>query len=418
MILKIGKFKLDLVLLLIGVCPVFFFGRSPDMQAEQLMFMHFIVVLMLACVLCNRWLGGFLLLVLAHKFLFQSVAWLDYALPLSVGLLLYHLVFNYYDGKKYPYVILALLVFNLGVAGLQALHIPWLSQQMLQPDGMLALPSFLGMVFAMTAPIIATIHPLCLIVTLLGIFISKSAFAAAATAISLAFYAWQLYPKAGKRILICLLPLLLIAVPFVKRGVSSEEMTRRFHIWPMVASKAFHNMWAGVGAGNAQNTMFLEFKDEKPGGVHTYFQVDVKPENEQVLKDKLLEIAHNAHVDTTRLEAFHFKHPAGVFNIMRDVIDELRGRQLGGYIWSHSHNEYLQVFLQFGVLGLILMFGYLWDICARYRKSFMKSKETIALMGSMIAIMILGCAHFELYMAKTVCLIIVFMALLDRQLEK
>ena len=224
--LQIGKFKLDLVLLLVGICPVFFFGRSPDMQAQQIMFLHFMTVLMLACVLCNRWLGGFLLLALAHKFLFVSVGWIDYVLPLSVGLLLYHLVYTYYDGKKYPYVILAMLVFNLCIAGLQTLHIPWLSQQMLQPDGMLSLPSFLGMVFAMTAPVIMTIHPMLIVVSLLGVIVSKSAFAAVATGAGVLFYVHSAYPRFWKRgwVFLVLIPVFL--VPVVKRGVSGEEMSR------------------------------------------------------------------------------------------------------------------------------------------------------------------------------------------------
>jgi len=412
--LQIGKFKIDLVLLLIGICPVFFLTPHKDFQTEQLLFMHFTVVLMLACVLYNRWLGGFLLLALAHKFLFQPVGWLDYVLPLSVGLLLYHLIYTYYDGKKYPYVILAMLLFNLTISGLQALHLPYLSQQMQQPDGMLALPSFLGMIFAITAPTILTIHPALIIVSLLGIVISKSAFAAIATLIAVLFYIYGAYPKLRKWLpLLVILPICL--VPMVKRGVSSEEISRRLHIWPMVASKAFHNLFMGVGAGNAQQTLFIEFKDEKPGGARTYFQVDVKPENEQVLKDKILTIAHKAGVDTTRLEAVHFKYP--IFQVLQDVLDELRGRKLGGYIWTHCHNEYLQVFLQFGLLGLLIMGGYILNVFRRYRNTFMKSRETIALMGSFIAILILGCAHFELYMAKTGCIIIVLTALLDRKIR-
>jgi O-antigen ligase len=311
-----------------------------------------------------------------------------------------------------------MLAFNICIAGLQFLHIPWLSQQMLQPDGMLALPSFLGMVFAMTAPVIMTIHPALVIVSLIGILISKSAFTALAAGAGILFFVRGAYPNFWKkaRWLLIIIPVLL--VPVVKRGVSGQEMSRRLHVWPMVASKAFHNMFTGVGAGNAQETMFLEFQDEKSGGAHTYFQVDVKPENERVLKDKILEIAHKANIDTTRLENVHFKHPAGAFVLIREVIDELRGRRLGGFLWSHSHNEYLQIFLQFGLLGLILMGGYLWDMCSRYRQTMLKSRETIALMGSLIAIMILGCAHFELYMAKTGCLIIVLMALLDKKLRK
>ena len=48
----------------------------------------------------------------------------------------------------------------------------------------------------------------------------------------------------------------------------------------------------------------------------------------------------------------------------------------------------------------------------------MKEKETIALMGSMYATMVISLAHFPLYLAKIVCIIIVFQAILDRKLSK
>ena len=406
---------MDLVLLLIGITPIFWFGPQPDFMSQQLYFMHYMAALMLACVLCNRWLGGFLMLTLAHKFLIpaQMAAWIDYVLPLSIGCLIYHLVFTYYKGKKYPYVVLALLIFNLAIAGLQALRLPYLSQQLLEPDGMLSLPSFLGMVFAMTAPIILTIHPALIVVSLLGIIISKSAFSALAFIAGVFFYAWSVYPK-KRKIFVCLVIVMLAIVPVVKHGYKSDELSRRLHVWPMVASKAFHSMWTGVGAGNDCRTMFLEFSHE---GRHYYFQVNVKPENQEVLKHKILNIAKMEGMNTDRLENVFFKQP-DIFPIIGNIQDDLRGQGMNGYIWGHCHNEYLQLFLNFGVLGLVLLAGYVWNMWQRYRRTFLKSKETIALMGSAIAIGILSMAHFPFYLPKTVCLIIVFMAILDRKLSQ
>ena len=410
-----GQFKIDLVLLLIGVTPILWFGPQPDFMSQQLYFMHFMCVIMLACVLCNRWLGGFLLLALAHKFLIpaQTAAWVDYVLPLSIGSLIYHLVFTYYKGRKYPWVILALLIFNLFIALLQKLHLPWLSQQLLEPDGMLSLPSFLGMVFAMTAPIIMTIHPALLVVSLLGILISKSAFSVLALIAGVFFYVWSVYPK--RRQFFTVVAIILLAfVPIVKQGYKSDELSRRLHVWPMVASKAFHCMWTGVGVGNDCRTLFMEFSRE---GRHYYFQVNVKPENQEVLKKKILNIAKMEGMNTDRLVNVFYKEP-DIFPIIGNIQDDLRGQGLNGYIWGHCHNEYLQVFLIFGFPGLFLIGGYMLDIFKRYRYTLLKDRETIALMGSAIAIAVLSLAHFPFYLAKTVCLVIVILALLDRKVQE
>lgn len=411
--LQIGQFKLDLVLLLIGVTPIFWFGPQPDFTNQQLFFMHYVVALMLACVLCNRWVGIFLLLTLLHKFLLpaQTVAWIDYVLPVSIGCLLYHFVFTYYRGKKYPRVILALLVFNLFICLFQKLHLPYFSQQLLEPDGMLGLPSFLGMIFAMTAPIIMTIHPALLVVSLLGIFISKSAFSVLALIVGVFFYVWSVYPK-RREFFTAVAIILLAFIPIVKQGYKSDELSRRLHVWPMVASKAFHSMWTGVGVGNDCRTMFLEFSRE---GRHYYFQVNVKPENQDVLKKKILNIAKMEGMNTNRLVNVFYKEP-DIFPIIGNIQDDLRGQGLNGYIWGHCHNEYLQVFLIFGFPGLFLIGGYMLNICRRYRHTFLKDRETVALMGSAIAIAILSLAHFPFYLAKTVCLVIVILALLDRKI--
>ena len=412
--LQIGKFKMDLVLLLVGVTPIFWFGPQPDFSTLQISFMHYLAAVMLASVLCNRWLGMFLLLAFAHKFLFPTplAAWLDYALPLSIGCLIYHLVYTYYRGKTYPYVILAVIIFNICIAGLQILHIPWLSQQMLQPDGMMGLPSFFGMLLAITAPVIMTIHPALILVTLCGVLITKSIFCVLATAVGVLFYLYGVYPRI-RRFLCILVIVPILLLPIVKGKYDPNNLGKRLHIWPMVASKAFHSMWTGIGVGADSRVLFLEFCKTKA----YYFSVNVKPENIEPLKAKILDIAHREGVDTTRLEAVHFKQP-DPFPIIGDIQDELRGQGLNGYIWGHSHNEYLQIFLIFGLPGIFILVGYIWDIVGRYRKEILKDRETIALMGSMYATMIISLAHFPFYLAKIVCVIIVFQAILDRKLSK
>ena len=416
--LKINTFTLDLTLFFILLCPLFFYAGklNPAFNSQRILCMHVMAVLMLACSITNRWLGGFLLLTLIHGFIFPgNTGWLDYLIPVFFGCLVYELIATRYTGKSYPWAILGVMIFNLFIAFFQWIRLPLFSQQQLEICGWMALPSFFGIYSAIAAPVLMVLHPALLILSLAGVLLSKSAFAVFALAAGSGFYSWYAYPRLRIALLILGLTGPFMLIPCVKHGFSGKEMTRRLHIWPMVASRAFRSPFIGIGAGGAVRMYFIEmgYQDK----AHEYFQVEERKENEEPLKIKLLEIAYKNHVDTTRLEQIHFHMTGGVFKNLEEEFNELRGKDLGGWRWLHCHNEYLQIWLEFGFLGLALMLGYIVDLFIRFFKYGRQDNKSCALMGAFVAILILAMAHFEFYLVSTMSLIIPITAILDRRLK-
>ena len=82
--------------------------------------------------------------------------------------------------------------------------------------------------------------------------------------------------------------------------------------------------------------------------------------------------------------------------------------------WDNPHNLYISLFFEWGVIGLIILGGYLRQ-SGIYFKNAVKEPNTLALAGFMLVVFIVSIAHFPMFLARCVVLIIPAASLFEIQ---
>lgn len=85
-------------------------------------------------------------------------------------------------------------------------------------------------------------------------------------------------------------------------------------------------------------------------------------------------------------------------------------------VWDNAHNIYVQTFYEFGVIGLVILIGYL-RFCARRFSKSIKTPDVRALAGFILVLAIVSIGQFPMYLARTVCFIIPMVALYEKITE-
>jgi len=415
--LSINRIKIDLVLILIGICPIFFLSDNLNplevLRNQRIAFFLVASLLIIATCHANKFIGAFLLLSVAHLFMFPSVDYFEVKMKFLIcGALVYHFVHQNYRGEKYKYVLLAVTALTVFIGSLQFFLKDIFFYAKMETPGMMILPSYMGQFCAIVAPVIAMIHPVLLIIPILGLALSKSIVSIVAFCVSMLFF---FYFK-SRSLFIVLLALVILTLPFLaKKDFDSGQWHRRLTVWKMVSSKAFRSPFVGYGIGNYGQSLFMEWnyagKDGK--NVFRWFQANLKDENVAVINAKIREIAEEGGFDTSRLD---------VHNTLLHKMDEMRGKGLNSYIWDHPHNEYLLIWYEYGILGLLIVLCFIGDI---FRRFFVLTSliyqefdtSLYPLMASFVAVLLLSTVHFTLHLPITIPVAIVLIAILDKKLN-
>ena len=412
-------FKINLVYLFAGITPIFYYGGidlRPPVTMQQVAFFQVICLALLASSVYNKWLGLYAFWVCAQALFVETNGFLTEGMFIGMGLMAYHLIYTSKHELKYlPIVLSVVLVINIAFCILQYYaKDSYFMFDNLQSSGLFLLPVYLGMYAALSAPFLLSWNKLGWLLAVICVLFSRSSLCVGGLALGTMFY---IYHKHRPIFVKSSIALVILASIFIfLKDMPSGEFSRRLPVWNMVFSKAMRSPYWGYGSQGYDKTLFLEFSSGNTGETKTYlFNTTVKPENEAPIKDIILKIAKENNVDTTRLEAVHFKDKAGVFANLKGVMDELRGRGLGGYTWLHSHNEFLQIFYNQGVIGLLIIGGFILGIFKRFKNA---SKEQAGLMGSFIALLCIAQVQFPLYLPCVAVLVITLTALLDRSLDR
>lgn len=99
--LSINRIKIDLVLILIGICPIFFLSDNLNplevLRNQRIAFFLVASLLIIATCHANKFIGAFLLLSVAHLFMFPSVDYFEVKMKFLIcGALVYHFVHQNY----------------------------------------------------------------------------------------------------------------------------------------------------------------------------------------------------------------------------------------------------------------------------------------------------------------------------------
>lgn len=421
--IELGKFKLDLVLVFLFISPIFYaldYSRmdqvNPDISFQQYQFFILAASLLLAVSVKNKWAGAFLTLATVSAAFQATKDPYSYLalIPIVFAILFYDVIVRCYKKsvKSVVWVSAALLILNLFFAYLQSQKIDlYFLQTNMQPTGLMLLPSYLGQYAAITAPILLMASRWLLLLPYACVLISKSTFCVIALLIAIfAYFA----PRMNKKmiwasVVICVVLVALYGHSDKRYG----QWERRVNVWKMVFSKAMRSPFVGHGLGSYDKTMFLEFRGQKIGT--RWLQINVKPENEMIFKKKIVELATENDTDWSRLASVHFKAPGAPFTNFRQCMDELRGKEINNleaWVWNQPHNEFLRLFYEFGLAGIFLMAGFIFEVL---RKVNWYSRERTALACGFIALLVLACVHFPFYLPCISGTAIVLLGMLERK---
>lgn len=358
---------------------------SPDMRSQQWDCYTVLSAILLAVVIEDLFVSMFMLLSVFHLLFFSNPFSQTHLFQTIVNGFVFH-VFSTYEIKGYKLALLALLCLNIAVACVQFLGGDVYTWMTWAPNGMLGLPAYLGIVSNIVTPVVCLFSPWFFILGVIGVFWSKSMFCVAAFVVSTLMMTFQRW----KRNLLVLVAVICLAVafqPLVSKDHISQS-SRRFPVWKMVLSKAFRNPFFGCGMGSFDQQLIFELsKGTLSGEKRIYFQAKNVPENKEFIIKKFKEV----------------------------------DRQLGKGVtierWDNIHSVYIDLFYQYGFLGLFLLIGFIYRLASDFiDKRLWLDKECMALMSSFVAILIVSAVHFPLSVAKMSVLTVAVVGVLYRKI--
>ena len=86
-------------------------------------------------------------------------------------------------------------------------------------------------------------------------------------------------------------------------------------------------------------------------------------------------------------------------------------------IWDNPHCLYISLFYEFGIVGLLILLGYLRQIGLRFKHAI-KEPNTLGLAGFLLVFLIISGGYFPIFLARQACIILPIFALLEKQMEE
>jgi O-antigen ligase len=82
--------------------------------------------------------------------------------------------------------------------------------------------------------------------------------------------------------------------------------------------------------------------------------------------------------------------------------------------WDNCHNLYVQTMYEWGLVGLLILVGYVRGCFLRFSKAI-KDPNTVAMGAFLVVLLIVNIAQFPMFLSRTACFIIPIMALFEIQ---
>ena len=412
------------VFLFLLISPIFYSGllAVKDIREQQFWLMLIGAAIFIGMNHYNKIIGYGVLYCVAHLAIFQRPAYINSMVQILSHLIIYDCVAKYYKGKNYKWPIMAVLALNLIMAALQYFKQDVFLHMDLQSPGLMTLPVYIGLYAAVTAPIVYTIHPSMIILSILGIIVSKSSFSAVAFAVAMSFYLWRAKSRLFKVFVTGGLVGLIYFVGFYDGP--NGQFSRRIHIWKMVGSTLAVNPFGGWGLGSYdRHIRFVEIGNGESTREYAMYQ-PVKPEGERVSQKQWEE---NMEEFMDRIESVAAKEIGKEklpelykLNGLDQARDWFRKNGSDIYWWQDCHNGYLLAWFELGFPALILILWYCFDIWRRYPRNpwdLVEVKEIVSLKASFLAVVIISAAHFAIQLPRLSFTIMILLGILDQRLK-
>lgn len=402
--------KIDWVLVFLLTLPTFYIAGT-DLRSSQAIFFQYAAILLLAAMHVNKWLGGFLAWCTFQTIFFKSVQPGGQALHyLFYGLMIYQIIVFFSksnETKKYAKAILFVLLFNVGWCFLQMKQIDPVMQmtdfqiqsKFSEYSGFFALPAFLGNYAAAALPLSFIVSYWFIPAFLIALFFSKSSFSIISAYLAVLFFFWF---KSRRAFWILLAVTTAVSAFYVINfDMPTGQFERRAKIWRLIVNIAAKNQFLGTGLGTYKNVVFGETEPRHR---------TIATNDPAFLKNFLTKEAFdNQKEDLGK----HLQSMSAENFVISNVRVELVKNGIDFKQWSNAHNEYLEAFYETGIIGLIFIFGYIYDTFRRFWESGRKNIQCVALMASFIAILVVSFGHFPFHVARLAGPFLVIMALLE-----
>lgn len=400
------------VLFFLLLSPIFYsglLGAQMDIREQQLWVLLLGAAFFVGMTHYNRIIGYGVLYCIAHLALFHRPGYMNSMTQILAHVLVYDAVAKHYDGNKHRWALLAVLVLNLIMAALQYFRQDVFLHMDLQTPGLMTLPVYIGIYAAVTAPIIYTIHPALIILSLAGIAVSKSSFAALAMAVSMSFFLWKIRSLVFRVWLPAVLVALIWFIGFYDGPTG--QFSRRLHIWKQVGSVIAVNPWGGWGLGAYDDYIrFVEVGNNPRTREYATFQPS-KPDHVANLDKKILQVAEKDFGEKSQ-ELFKLENT-------KQMIEWFRTNGSDCYFWQDPHNFILLAWMELGFPMVLLILWYCWDIRKRFEEWVWDwDTDENALFSAFIALIIVSLAHFAIQLPRLSFTFMILLAVLDRRLKR
>lgn len=318
-----------------------------------------------ALILENIWLTLFVLWSIFLYAFFQFQVGYIYILNIMAGTIIYYLVKNYFKREHVEFfinVVLWLCVVNMLYMIVQLLGYEFLFYSPnksfnTEPMGFMGNRGMVGALFAMAIPLLMTRRSVWFgLILLVPICIARGSINALAAISGVLFILY--YRVTRKVFLLILIAMLAFGALYMTR--IDKVQTERFDAWKMFMQDAVKHPVTGYGLDSFRSTE----------GPYKNWKYCVHP--------------------------------------------EMHGDKLGINQWDNPHNLLISIFYEWGIVGIILLLGYLRWAGLRF-KNAMKSNNTIALAGFLVAFFVVSLAYFPMFLARYAILVIPAFALFDTQ---
>ncbi len=386
---NLGIWLIGLVMLLV---PIYytsdtFLGMAGIRVTQQQMYQVSAIALFSIFILQNIWLSAFMLwsLFLYCYFEFANPVGLVVITLLS-GCIIYEAVYRIVnkDNVKMIYnFLIAFMLINMAYMIMQGFGLELMFKEWQHPNfqtqliGFMGLKAIMGMLFAICMPFVAFRYPKLALGLFVPLYYSECSSAVGAAIIA---YLWQIWFISRKWFFILIGIMCLGGILYAYNDSHAGMFTDRANMWKTVLRDAVKKPITGWGPDSFRcitpDKQFIYFKNNRT--LET-FPIDVKD---------TIEYEHTGKYDLVKY---------GKFMKEGDSLNP----------WDNPHNEYIQLFLEFGIVGVILLGFLIYDISKRFNPL---NIYTIPLIGFFLSILVMSVGQFPFHLTRIGIYIPIFLA--------
>jgi O-antigen ligase len=382
-----------LLLLFIFVCPFFYHSGinlgDQAMRIAQEQFFQLSAIVFMAFMLKNLWLSLFLLWsVFLYSFYgFNGQGYLINALSVCA---IYEFTHRFVDKKWIKHVFgifIALICFHVFWMALQTINFDVLYKIKSQGTfvgegikdlmGIMGIKAASGMILAMGVPIAFRFNKYLPLLLFFPLALSECSSALVAALLA---YAFCLSFAHKKLVIGLLLVSLLGGGIYIAKDYQTGMFEDRFKLWKPVLRDAMKHPITGWGLDSFRNVSkykrFNYFKNVRTRESAKMYPTD-KPGQMRSRKD-------------------FFKEG--------DTVDP----------WDNAHNEFIMVFFEYGIVGLLILFGLIRDIKRRFNSS---NINVLCIAGVFISLLIMSIGQFPFHLARVGFIFPILLAIYYKETE-